>query len=266
LGLENLNLGALFVMLSGFLLGVVPAFLIFGFYFGRRSEKEKRAIRLRYERQITALRTTLQRMMEKFDELIGDRNQLKRANEALAEAVRDQHEITDLASQELEDAQNNVARLEQRVDELQADNLRYEGRLEQAEINQQRMAAQTKQVIEQFTQTERLQRNLMFAASQLRESKITYSALEKQLGRKMDPLSSEDDLTSPDKLDIGLIDGLAPEYAQRLHESGVHTIGDLAQQTPARVAHFAGLSDWDDSAAWIAEAKVRLAGSSQARA
>jgi len=30
------------------------------------------------------------------------------------------------------------------------------------------------------------------------------------------------------------------------------------------VAHFAGLSDWDDSAAWIAEAKMRLAGSAQA--
>jgi predicted flap endonuclease-1-like 5' DNA nuclease len=251
-------------MLAGFLLGVVPAFLIFGFYFGRRSEKEKKALRLRYERQITALRTTLRRMMEKFDEVIGDRNQLKRANEALTEAVRDQHEITDLTSQELEDAQQNVVRLEQRVDELQADNLRYEGRLEQAEINQQRMAAQTKQVIDQFTQTERLQRNLMFA-SQLRESKITYSALEKQLGRKMDPLPG-DDVASPEKLDIGLIDGLAPEYAQRLHESGVHTIGDLARQTPARVAHFAGLSDWDDSAAWIAEAKVRLAGSSQPRA
>jgi predicted flap endonuclease-1-like 5' DNA nuclease len=108
-----------------------------------------------------------------------------------------------------------------------------------------------------------MRRNLIFAASELRESKITNSALEKQLGRKLQPLSA-DDTTATDKLDIGLIDGLAPEYAQRLHQSGVHTIGDLARQTPARVAHFAGLSDWDDSAAWIAEAKMRLAGSAQA--
>ncbi|MEJ2751093.1 MAG: hypothetical protein P8169_00150 [Chloroflexota bacterium] len=263
MGLENLNLVALFVMLAGFLLGVVPAFLLFGIYFGRRTEKEKKALRLRYERQITALRTTLQRMMEKFEAVMGERNQLKRDNQALTEAVRSQHEITDLTSQELEDTQQSVVRLEQRVDELQAENLRYEGRLEQAEIHQQRMAAQTKQVIEQFTQNERMRRNLIFAASELRESKITNSALEKQLGRKLQPLSA-DDTTSTDKLDIGLIDGLAPEYAQRLHQSGVHTIGDLARQTPARVAHFAGLSDWDDSAAWIAEAKMRLAGSAQA--
>ena len=263
MGLENLNLVALFVMLAGFLLGVVPAFLLFGIYFGRRTEKEKKALRLRYERQITALRTTLQRMMEKFEVLMGERNQLKRDNQALTEAVRNQHEITDLTSQELEDAQQSVVRLEQRVDELQSENLRYEGRLEQAEIHQQRMAAQTKQVIEQFTQNERMRRTLIFAASELRESKVTNSALEKQLGRKLQPLSG-DDTTAADKLDIGLIDGLAPEYAQRLHESGVHTIGDLARQTPARVAHFAGLPDWDDSAAWIAEAKIRLAGSARA--
>lgn len=265
MGLENLNLGAVFVMVAGFLLGIVLAFVVIGLYYGRRLEQEKKTLRLRYERQVTALRATLQRVMDKIDELINERNQLKRANEALGQAIRNQHEITDSTSQELEEAQQSVVRLEDRVVKLQAENLRYEGRLEQAEIEQQRMAAQTQQIVEQFTQTERLRRNLMFAATQLRETRIANSALENQLKRDFAPLT-EDDAIAPEQLDIGLINGLKPEYAQRLHESGVHTIGDLAKQTPARVAHFAGLSSWDDSAAWIAEAKLRLAGSAHASA
>ena len=58
MSLISLDLGALFVMLAAFLLGVVPAFLFIGFYFGRRFDKEKKALQLKYERQITALRAT----------------------------------------------------------------------------------------------------------------------------------------------------------------------------------------------------------------
>lgn len=265
MSLINLDLGALFVMLAAFLLGVVPAFLFIGFYFGRRYNKEKKALQLKYERQVTALRAALGRMMERIDALYGERSQLKTSSQALREAVRDQHEITDSTSQELEEAQQNLVRMEERVDELQSENLRYEGKLEQAEIQQQRMAAQTQQVVDQVTQTKRLRRNLLFAASQLRETKVANSALERQLNKKLGSLNDEDSIAA-EKLDVGLIDGLQPVYAERLHESGIHTIGDLAQQTPARVAHFAGLSTWDDSAAWIAEAKLRLAGTSQAQA
>jgi predicted flap endonuclease-1-like 5' DNA nuclease len=160
---------------------------------------------------------------------------------------------------ELEDAQQNLVRLEERVDELEAENLRYEGRLEEAATQQARMADQYQQAVNQFTQTERLQKNLIFAASQLREAKLANAAFEAQLAQLLKPAADKE---SPDqeKLDVGVIGGMDPVYAERLHESGIHTIGDLAKQTPARVAHFVGLPDWDDSAAWIAEAKLRLAG------
>ena len=75
----------------------------------------------------------------------------------------------------------------------------------------------------------------------------------------MKPLA-DDETVVPERLDVSIIEGLGPVYAERLHESGIHTIGDLAKQTPARVAHFVGLPNWDDSEAWIAEAKLRLAG------
>ncbi len=261
----NLNLEALFVVLAGFVLGIVPAFLFIGFYFGRKVEKEKKALRLKYERQVTALRATLQRMMDRIDTLTGERNQLQQSNKALREAVRDQHEISDSASQKLEETQENLLRMEERVDELQAENLRYEGRMQQAEIHQQRMAAQQQQFVEQITQSQRMRRNLIFAAAQLRETTLSNQALETQLQQTV-RADAGDQAVPVAKLDVGLISGLEPVYAQRLHESGIHTIGDLAKQTPARVAHFAGLNSWDDSASWIAEAKIRVAGSSAAQA
>lgn len=253
-----MNLETLFMMLAGFLLGAVPAFLLIGVYFGRRVESDKKALQLKYERQITALRATLGRMMERIDILTGERNQLTRTNRGLREAIRDQHQISDSAGQDLEEAQQNLLRMEERVDELQAENLRYQGRVEQAGIQQQRMAAHTQKLLDQQMQTERLRRNLLFAATQLRETTVTNEALESRLNRQLDPLPADAGIT-PDQLDVGIIEGLEPVYAERLHDSGIHTIGDLARQTPARVAHFAGLPTWDDSAAWIAEAKIRLA-------
>lgn len=259
MSLGSLGLEALVVMLAGFLIGVIPAFVFIGFYFGRRLEKEKKALRLSYERQLNALRDTLRRMMEKMDELINERNRLQRSNKALREAIRDQHEAADHTSLELEDAQHNLVRLEERVDQLEEEKLRYEGRLEQASIQQERMAAHYEQVIDRVAQTERLQKNLIFAASQLREAKLTIAAFDAQLDQSLEPLA-DDDSSNQEGLDLSVIKGLEPVYAERLHESGIHTIGDLARQTPARVAHFVGLPDWDDSAAWIAEAKLRLAG------
>ncbi len=246
------------MMLAGFLLGAVPAFLLIGVYFGRRVEREKKALQLKYERQITALRATLGRMMERIDILTGERNQLTRTNKALREAIRDQHQISDSAGQQLQEAQQNLLRMEERVDSLQAENLRYQGRVEQAAIQQQRMQAHTQKLLDQQTQTERLRRNLLFAAQALRETKVANNALEARLGRQPNPLPQEAGM-APSQLDVGMIEGLEPLYAERLHDSGIHTIGDLAKQTPARVAHFAGLATWDDSAAWIAEAKIRMA-------
>jgi predicted flap endonuclease-1-like 5' DNA nuclease len=259
LSLGNFGLEALVVIMAGFLVGFIPAFVFIGFYFGRRLEKEKKALQLSYDRQLNALRDTLRRMMDKIDDLMGERISLQRSNKALREVIREQHEIADHTNLELEDAQQNLVRLEERVDELEAENLRFEGRLEQASSDQERMANQYQQTVNQFMQTERLQKNLIFAASQLREAKLANAAFEAQLAQSMKPLADER-LVDQEDLDVSIIGGMEPVYAERLHESGIHTIADLAKQTPARVAHFVGLPDWDDSAAWIAEAKLRLAG------
>lgn len=258
LDLGTSYLETVFIMVAGFLCGAVPAFILIGVYFGRRLERESSALKLSYERQLAALRATVRRMMERIEALTGERNQLQQANNELREVVREQHMLTDNAHEELEDAQQNIVRMQEQMAKMHEDNLRYQGRLEQADITQQRMAAQLQQSITQFTQAQRMRQNLIFAASQLRQAKAANQPAQANAGRNPGRVE-EDSEVPPEKLDVGLIAGMQPEQAQRLHESGIHTIGDLARQTPARVAHFAGLQTWEDSAAWIAEARQRLA-------
>lgn len=258
MSLPSTNLETIFLMVAGLLLGAVPAFIFIGFYFGNRFAKDRKAMKLAYDRQVTALRDTVRRLMDRIELLTGEQDKLKRTNKALREAVRDQHQITDRSSHELEDAQQNLVRMQERVDDLQAENLRYEGRMEQVAINQERMSAQFRQTVDQFMQTKRMRQNLIFAATKLRESQVSNEALESRLSMELKSLD-EDDPMSADQLDVGVLEGMEPVYVERLHESGIYTVADLAQQTPARVAHFAGLPTWDDSAAWIAEAKLILA-------
>lgn len=49
---------------------------------------------------------------------------------------------------------------------------------------------------------------------------------------------------------VGFLAGMIP---------AIHIIYELASQTPARAAHFAGISSWDESTQWTAEANALLA-------
>ena len=105
-----------------------------------------------------------------------------------------------------------------------------------------------------------MRQHLLFATSQLR----TALAHNQAIGSTPEKQTSNTEYQKPydsstAELDVAVIEGLEPLYAERLHDSGIHTIADLARQTPARVAHFAGLSSWDESTQWIAEAKALLA-------
>jgi predicted flap endonuclease-1-like 5' DNA nuclease len=237
----------------GFLVGMVPAMLLVGFFGGRQVEKQRKELKLQYDRQIVALRATIQRLMQRIDLLSGERTQLKRSNRSLREALRDQNRLSDETSAELMQSK-------EQMEKLTAENLRHEGRLEEAHIQQNRMEAQFAQTVSQFTEADRLRQHLLFATSQLRTAHASNQALG---STPEDGLSTtqyqEHSYASTAELDLGVIEGLEPLYVERLHDSGIHTVADLARQTPARVAHFAGLSSWDESAQWIAEAKALLA-------
>jgi predicted flap endonuclease-1-like 5' DNA nuclease len=237
----------------GFLIGMVPAMLLVGFFGGRHVEKQRKELKLQYDRQIVALRATIQRLMQRIDLLGGERAQLKRSNKNFREALREQRRLMD-------DTKAELMQSKEQMEKLAAENLRHEGRLEEARIQQDHMEAQFAQIVSQFTEADRLRQHLLFATNQLRSAHASNQAIgpapEKQTSNTQD---QEPYGSSTAELDVAVIEGLEPLYVERLHDSGIHTIADLAGQTPARVAHFAGLSSWDESTRWIAEAKALLA-------
>ncbi len=256
-----MSLEIFLIIVVGFLAGMIPAMLIVGFWGGRQSEKRRKELKLKYEQQLVALRGTIRRLMQRIEKLTGERNQLKTANKGLRDAVQEQRQTVDAINVELEKQQNDLKKLRNEVDDLASENLRYEGRLQEAQINQERMASQFKQTVADFTEVKRLRKHLLFATNQLRQA---------QLGSNINPenrnQADASHLHSPAKLDVSVIQTIEPLFVERLHESGIHTIADLAEQTPERVAHFVGLSEPDDSKKWIAQAKAMINRPSQSAA
>lgn len=248
---------ALLIVVVGFLAGMIPAMLLVGYFGGRQVERQRKEIQLKYERQVTALRATLRRLGQRLDALTGERNRLKRANKGLREAMREQRLFADQTGVELEHSQAELAELRQQVNDLSEKSLRYEGRLEQAQIHQERMSAQFKETVTQFTEADRLRRNLLFATNQLRLSQNPNTAQSAETEKRSSTVRSVAHIV-PEELDVSIIQVIEPLYLERLHESGIHTVADLAEQTPARITHFAGLKDEEESKKWIAQARALM--------
>ncbi|MDX1413481.1 MAG: hypothetical protein R3293_04770 [Candidatus Promineifilaceae bacterium] len=248
---------SLLVIVIGFLAGMIPAMLLIGFFGGRQVEKQRKELQLKYEHQVSALRATLRRLMHRIDILTSERNQLQRTNSGLREAIRKQQQAANESGNELNQQQSELSNLKEEVDALTRQNLRYEGRLEEARIQQDRMAAQHKETIAQFMEAERLRRNLLYAASQLRKVQTSRSG-RNEFAERVASDSSDWAESTPQNLDVSAVKVIEPIYVERLHESGIHTVADLAGQSPARIAHFTGLDDEEESKKWIAAAQALI--------
>ena len=255
-----MNLQTALIIAVGFLAGMIPAMLIIGYFGGRQVEKHRKELKLQYERQVTALRATIQRLMHRIDLLTDERNELKQSNRGLRESLQVQNRANEQANSELDRHRAELTRLQERVETLAADSLRHEGRLEESRLNQERMEARFTNTVDKFTEVERLRSRLLFATSQLQKAHTSNQDLEQKLAN-LQPLSGEQfqyASNSLEQLDVSVIEGLEAVYVERLHDSGIHTIADLANQTPARVAHFAGLPTWEESTVWIDQARMLL--------
>jgi chromosome segregation ATPase len=198
--------------------------------------------------------------MQRIEQLTADRQRLQQVNRDMRETVEAQQRQNLHSGTSLQRERERVENLQDELENLRRQNERNLGRLEQAEKQNEFFARQLERTVEQFTEVGKLRQHVVFATNQLRETQATSRALESRLATfsSLQP-ANEEDTAAVDMLDVEALPGIETEQAQKLHDSGIHTIGDLARQTPARVAHFVGLSDWDRSAEWIAEARARLA-------
>ncbi|UCC50291.1 MAG: hypothetical protein JSV68_14405, partial [Anaerolineaceae bacterium] len=133
-----MNVQTALLIAAGFLAGMIPAMLLVAFLGGRRVEQHRKELKLQYERQVTALRETIRHLMQRIDLLTDERNQLKKRNRGLRESLQDQNRVAEHANSELDRNRAELAKLQERVEELAAENLRHEGRLEEMHLNQER--------------------------------------------------------------------------------------------------------------------------------
>jgi predicted flap endonuclease-1-like 5' DNA nuclease len=115
------------------------------------------------------------------------------------------------------------------------------------------MKAQLAQTVAQFTEADRLRKHLLFATKQLQVAKSAQ--------RQASAGESNYSTTPLADLDLSRIESIEPVYVDRLHDSGIFTIADLARHSPEQVAEFVGLPNWEASTQWVAEANDILAAS-----
>lgn len=238
-------------LVIGGLLGAVAHY----FYAAQRYEKQIRVERRRvaqqvhnqvkteYERKLGDLRDRSAQFFRKAR--LADK--LQQDNAALTAALQEQYQTAVAYESDLERTRGNLQRVQEEFDALHEENERNKALAQQA-------AAQLTAAIREFTEFEKYRQALQTAASQLRQLLARNRQLEAELARLKQGGGS-----APESSPLSEIPGLKPHYAQRLTESGIHSIAQLASADVEQVAKNAGLSAsrLAEAAGWV-EAARRL--------
>lgn len=157
--------------------------------------------------------------------------------------------------QELAEAQQWADRAHQ----LQLDNQALDHKAQAAEGRAEELKAQVKGLLRQLGETQSLHKQLVAAEDKVRTAEAQLRTLQAKLSTVKQIL----DYTGKNQL--RLIRGIGPTYARRLNEAGIHSLNDLARQSPERLREIVELKKWQaaDLEEWIDEAQalsVRLDG------
>lgn len=257
----------LLLLLLGIALGAAGALTIGWFLLRQRTD---RAIAAR-DAQLLALRRELGVLQHKNLRLSrkgANLELLEGENARLRTAVADYESSSRKHQDELKRMRGNLDRMGQELDAQFVELEELRGQLAASNRRYEDLKGQFEVMIDRFTDVQRLRQNVVVATQMLKREQAHTAELQARL----DALGAQD-VAEPAAADVDLanlevVKGIGPQMARRLHDSGIHTLEDLAHESPERVARFAGLLSWqqEESAAWIAEAKRVLASTRRPRA
>lgn len=185
-------------------------------------------------------RTTIRELVANLRELEAETRMLEVAKER--------------AEQTVQRVQGNLLRMQDELEALTLERAEMNGRLAQAE-------AQNAHLLAQATRVQRLEQMVVYATRELRAAKAAQQRQSRETppAPAASPTANMADFTT--RRGLGAIPGLSANLIQRLNQSDIHTIADLAQQTPERLSEIAGLppEEKHQSAIWIRAAQ-RLMG------
>lgn len=150
--------------------------------------------------------------------------------------------------QELEEA----SALAGQVPQLQVENQALAHTVQTAESRGEELKAQVQSLLRQLGETQTLRKQLVGAEDKLRAAAAQVQILQSKLSTVQQVL----DYTGKNQL--RLIRGIGPAYARRLNEAGIHTLNDLARQSPERLREIVELKKWQavEPKEWIDEAQA----------
>lgn len=257
----------LLLLLIGMLLGAAGALAIGWFLFKPRMDQAVAA----KDAQLLALRRelgVLQHQNRRHSRQLANLKPLEEENARLRTAVAGHESSSRKSQEELKRMQGNLDRMGQELDAQFVELEELRSRLAASDRRYEDLKGQFAVMIDRFTDVQRLRQNVMIASQMLKREQAHTAELQARLvalGAQdaVEPAAADVDLAN-----LEMVTGIGPQTARRLHDSGIHTLEDLAQESPERVARFAGLHSWqqEESAAWIAEAKRVLASTRRPRA
>ena len=195
------------------------------------------------QRQVEAAGTEISTLQGNLSRLDGYVQQLESQSQSLRQELK-------AASDDKHTLSQNLARLGNELDELRQENQALTHRLQAAESRSEELKAQVQSLLRQLGETQSLHKQLVAAEDNLRAAVAQVHTLQSKLSTVRQVL----DYTGKNQLQ--LIRGIGPAYARRLNEAGIHTLNDLARQSPERLREIVELKKWQavEPEEWIDEA------------
>jgi len=247
-----MNLNLVLVFGIGLFAGVLAALVLDGVY---------------WRAQLRALHDEQDRAAQRAEALRGRAREMFRQMKKLQEinaALEAQLQARDTAVAHLEAGlktnRGNLLRMEEQIEQLRAENQQQSALARQAERYAAAARQELQETVAQFTQARQMRRQLVFAVQQLKKFQVRNETLTAELAARETKVETAAAATDVSHADLQVIRGIGPTYARRLHDSGVHTLGDLVAQSPERLHELAGLQEWQaaEPHAWLEEARSLL--------
>ena len=211
-------------------------------------------------RELISQLTKVARQLDGLQEVNGRlREELQQKQTQLTELAKENDHICDRLTRTETDLKHTQQSLEaakewrEQATHLREENEELETQLETAEAQMGQLRAQVNGTLQQLTETQSLRKQILQGEANLKAAQNEIANVQAQLKKVQNQLTFT---RLEGKGDLTLIKGIGPAYAQRLKESGIKTLADLAKANPEHLQEVVQLKSWQNAntQAWIDEA------------
>jgi predicted flap endonuclease-1-like 5' DNA nuclease len=230
----------------GLAVGVLVTLLVDGRFWGQQVSTAVNENR-RLQQKVRSLTSRLAVAQAQVEQLTHDLDETTRQIAALTTLSQSQREEIAAATAAKETISEQFQRLTGQLENLREEHQQACRRVAVADVELTHLRQDLAAAQDQTQQLVRLQADKQVLQSRMDELQARFKSAQHQLNAA----------GLKGKSQVEIVRGIGPTYARRLHEAGVHSLADLAEQTAERIGEIVGLKTWQraDPQAWIDEAK-----------